>query len=300
MSFILNNVAIIGGGGNVGKIVLNALVSSGKFNITAIQRLESEATFPPGVTAIKSDFSDSSLEQAFKGQDAVISTVGATGLTEQQKFVDAALRAGVKRFIPSELSASSTDEAVISLLPLFGVKKNLIDYLKSKESEGLSWTGIATSGLLDWGLSNGFLEYDLQNHTAVIWDGGDKIFSATNEKALGQSVVSVLLGPQVTANKYLHVASVETSQNEILSALKKETGAKWTVSHVETDEVVSAAQKKLAAGDFTGAFTLVRAMMVGDIPGLKANYIQETDLANDLLGLKFETVKETVKRVVSQ
>lgn len=80
----------------------------------------------------------------------MVSTVGATGLAEQQKYVDAALRAGVKRFIPSELSTSSTDEAVLNLLPLFQVKKNLIEYLKSKESEGLSWTGIATSGLLDW------------------------------------------------------------------------------------------------------------------------------------------------------
>ncbi|KAJ5115918.1 hypothetical protein N7456_000266 [Penicillium angulare] len=300
MASILKNVVIIGGGGNIGKMVLDALISSGQFNITAIQRQESEATFSPGVKAIKSDFSDSSLEEAFKGQDAVISTVGATGFTEQQKFVDAALRAGVKRFIPSELSASSIDEAVTKLLPLFGVKTNLIDYLKSKESEGLSWTGIATSGLLDWCLTTGFLEYDLQKHTAIIWDGGDKRFSTINEKALGQSVVSVLQRPDVTKNKYLHVASLETSQNEILSALEKETGAKWSVSHVQTDEVVSAAQKQLAAGDFTGAFTLVRAMMVGNIPGLRANYVQETDLANDLLGLKFETIEETVRRVVSQ
>lgn len=115
-----------------------------------MKRKESEAVFPSGVKTIKSDFSDASLQEAFKGQDAVVSTVGATGLAEQQKYVDAALRAGVKRFIPSELSTSSTDEAVLNLLPLFQVKKNLIEYLKSKESEGLSWTGIATSGLLDW------------------------------------------------------------------------------------------------------------------------------------------------------
>ena len=129
---------------------MDALVSSGQFNITAIQRKESKATFPAGVKTVKSDFSDASLEEAFKGQDAVVSTVGATGFAEQQKFVDAALRAGVKRFLPSELSTSSEDEAVISLLPLFGVKKSLIDYLKTKESAGLTWTGIATSGLLDW------------------------------------------------------------------------------------------------------------------------------------------------------
>ncbi|KAJ5220079.1 NmrA-like family protein [Penicillium chermesinum] len=299
MASILKNVVIIGGGGNIGKMVLDALVSSGQFNISAIQRKESSAVFPSVVKTIKSDFSDASLEEAFKGQDAVVSTVGATGFTEQQKFVDAALRAGVKRFIPSELSASSEDEAVIELLPLFGVKKNLIDYLKSKESDGLSWTGIATSGLLDWGLTTGFLQYDLQKHTAVIWDSGDKRFTTINEKALGQSVVSVLQHPAETSNKYLYVASVETSQNELLRALEKETGTKWSVTRVKTDEVVSEAQKQLAAGDFNGAFSLVRAMVVGNIPGLRANYVKDTDLANDLLGLKLETVEETVKRALS-
>jgi hypothetical protein len=106
--------------------------------------------FPEGIAVQKSDFSDADLEAVFKGKDAVISALGATGFSEQQKLVDAAIRAGVKRFIPSEFSANSQNDAVIQLLPLFGQKKGLIDYLKSKEADGLTWTGIATSGLLDW------------------------------------------------------------------------------------------------------------------------------------------------------
>ena len=102
------------------------------------------------MTVLKTDFSDEGLETVFKGQDVIISAVGATAFGEQKKFVDAALRAGVKHFIPSEFSVSSQNEAVLQLLPLFGQKKELVEYLKSKESEGLTWTGIATSGLLDW------------------------------------------------------------------------------------------------------------------------------------------------------
>lgn len=106
--------------------------------------------FPSGVHVHKSDFSDADLEAAFKGKDAVISALGATGFGEQRKLVDAAIRAGVKRFIPSEFSANSQNDMVIQLLPLFGQKKELIEYLKLKEADGLTWTGIATSGLLDW------------------------------------------------------------------------------------------------------------------------------------------------------
>lgn len=72
------------------------------------------------------------------------------GFGEQKKIVDASLRAGVRRFLPSEFSASSQDEAVLQLLPLFGQKKELIEYLKSKESDTFSWTGVATGLLLDW------------------------------------------------------------------------------------------------------------------------------------------------------
>lgn len=136
--------------GAIGKIILDGLVASSSFNITAISRKGSGAVFPEGIAVHKSDYSNADLEAVFKGKDAVISALGASGFSEQQKLVDAAIRAGVKRFIPSEFSANSQNDTVIQLLPLFGQKKALIEYLKSKEADGFTWTGIATSGLLDW------------------------------------------------------------------------------------------------------------------------------------------------------
>lgn len=119
------------------------------FNITVLTRATSTASFPAGVTVRKSDFSLTKLRGALTGQDAVISAVGATAFTEQKKLIDAAVAAGVSRFIPSEFSAESQNDAVLALLPLFGQKKEVIDYLKTKEND-ISWTGIACSGLFDW------------------------------------------------------------------------------------------------------------------------------------------------------
>lgn len=115
-----------------------------------ISRNTSDATFPSQVTVHRTDFSIRDLYSAFQGQDAVISAVGATAFTEQKKFVDAAIHAGVKRFIPSEFSSNTPNEAVRQMLPLFIQKKEVLDYLKSKESAGLTWTGIATALLFDW------------------------------------------------------------------------------------------------------------------------------------------------------
>ncbi|TFB02992.1 Isoflavone reductase-like protein [Trichoderma ghanense] len=288
------NIVLVGASGSIGRIILGGLITAGGYNITVVSRKDSSATFPSDVTVYKSDFTESDLQSAFKGQDVVISALGATGLGEQKKLVDAAIGAGVKRFLPSEFSSSSQDAAVLQLLPLFSQKSELIEYLKTQQSAEFSWTGIATSLLFDWGLRNGFLEYDLANKTATIWDGGDKKFTLTNEKDLGKAVASVLQNPEQTANKYLFVSSVETTQNEILAALEFVTGTKWTVNNTTTEEQVHAAVQKLGAGDFSGAYALVRATAYSCTPGLKSNYATDEVLSNGLLGLEPASVAETV------
>ena len=79
------------------------------------------------------------------------------------------------------------------------------------------------------GIANGFFGFDIASRCATIWDDGEKKFTLTNEKQLGEAVVSVLKHPEITANKYLYISSVETSQNEILAALEKATSSKWTL-----------------------------------------------------------------------
>ncbi|KAF5861524.1 hypothetical protein ETB97_012850 [Aspergillus alliaceus] len=300
MATPLKNIALIGASGNIGKIILEGLVASSEFKVTVLSRNSSDATFPANVTVRKTDFSEDDMVSALKGQDAVVSAVGATGFSEQKKFIDAAVRAGVRRFIPSEFSANTLSDAVIQLVPFLEQKREVLEYLKSKESVGLTWTGIATALLFDWGLANGFLGYDVASRTATIWDGGDKTFTLINEKQLGEAVVSVLKQPAETANQYLYVSSVETSQKEILSAFEEATSSKWTVTDTTTDAEVSEAAKKLSVGDFSGAFTLVRGTSYATTPGLRANYAKDEKLANGMLGLKQESVKETVKQVVSK
>ncbi|KAL2840543.1 hypothetical protein BJY01DRAFT_257391 [Aspergillus pseudoustus] len=298
MASPLKNIAFVGASGTIGRIILAALVDASEFNITALARTTSTATFPSGVTVRKSDFSSTDLQAALKGQDALISAVGATGFGEQKALIDAAIAAGVRRFLPSEFSSDVLNDVVLGLLPLFNQKREVIEYLKSKQSDLFTWTGISTSGLLDWGLANGFLGYDIATRTATIWDGGDRKYTATNEKQLGDAVISVLKRPDSTENQYLYVSSVETSQRELLAAFERATGSSWTVVNTTTEAEVSEGTKKLSQGDFSGALTLVRATTYSNLPGLGANFAKDRKLANELLGLKEERVQETVDRVV--
>ena len=140
---------ILKASGNLGKPILEALLDSA-FSVAVLSRESSEATFPSGVQIHKTDFSESSLLSAFKGQDAVVSAVGASGFLDQKKIIDAAIKARVKRFIPSEFSSNTLSNAVQDLVPVFQGKKAVVDYLKSRDAEGMSWTGIACGLLFDW------------------------------------------------------------------------------------------------------------------------------------------------------
>lgn len=144
------------------------------------------------------------------------------------------------------------------------------------------------------------MEFDIASHIATIWDGGSKSFTFTNQTALGEAVASVLVHPDETKNQFLFIASVETTQKDILAALEEESGVKWTVNNTTTDIQVTEAVKKLAAGDFSGNFSLVRASVYGNTPDLHSNYAKEEKLANDVLGLQLETVSDVVKRVLNK
>lgn len=82
--------------------------------------------------------------------------------------------------------------------------------------------------------------------------------------------------------------------------MEEATSSKWTVTDTSTDCEISEAVKKLGVGDFSGAFTLVRGTSYTNTPGLRANYAKDEKLANGLLGLMKQSVKDSVIQVVDK
>lgn len=134
--------------GNLGPSILSEFLKS-HLTVSVLSRPSSTATFPPEVNVIKSSYEPSELVPALKGQDAVISLVGAAAFDEQQKLIDAAIAAGVKRFVPSEFGSNTADQKAREFVPIFGTKKEVVDYLVGKEGE-ISWTGVITGPFFDW------------------------------------------------------------------------------------------------------------------------------------------------------
>lgn len=92
------------------------------------------------------------LVSAFKGQDAVVSTVGAPALGDQIKLINAAIEAGVKYFIPSEFGGNTLNEKTAKLA-VFGKKVATRKYLEEKASEGkINYIVINNGPFFDWGM----------------------------------------------------------------------------------------------------------------------------------------------------
>jgi hypothetical protein len=80
-----------------------------------------------------------------------VSTIATAALGEQQKIIDAAANAGVKRFIPSEYGIN-TQNLWGGPAKILSVKTQTVEYLRklAAEHKAFSWTGLSTSMFFDW------------------------------------------------------------------------------------------------------------------------------------------------------
>jgi hypothetical protein len=139
-------------GGNLGPSVLEALDKDPQFTVSILSRESSKSSFPSHVKVhtIDDGYPEKDLLDIFTGQDAVVSMVSYGSTAKQIDFVNAAVAAGVKRFIPSDFSTDPRNPVAIALLPHFKDKNDIVDYLKTQEAKGLTWSGVITGGFFDW------------------------------------------------------------------------------------------------------------------------------------------------------
>ena len=238
------------------------------------------------------------LVAAFKGQDALVSTLPGRPYTVHLRMIDAAIQAGVKRFIPTEYG-NNTCVAASEQVSLYGDKAKVAAYLKSKESTGLTWTAVHTGQFFDWGLESGWLDYYLDEKRVTIYDSGDTKWSTSTLGTASAAVAKVLLKPEETINKPIFVASFTVSQREVLAALEKSTGSAWKVNTISSADALKKATE-LDDKDYSdGLKLLVLMLLYADDADRGANF-EKFGLSNKLLGLPEENLEEVIDRVVKQ
>lgn len=90
--------------------------------------------------------------EGFKDQDAVVSVIAGPAIRLQSSIIDAAIKAGVKRFIPSEFGINTRSLVEGSgLAKILDGKIKSVDHLEAvaAANPNFTWTGLSTSLFFD-------------------------------------------------------------------------------------------------------------------------------------------------------
>lgn len=289
-------IAIAGATGNLGPTIVQALVDA-SFDVTILSQSGKTTGLPAAAKTVKVDYSSQdSLVNALKGQDVFISAI--PNHDAQPALIDAAIAAGVKRFIPSEFGSNIAGNAKTAALPVFKGKSITQDYLKQKSSQ-ISYTLINNGLFLDWGLQVG-VWLDLKGGPTRVFDGGDDKHSTTLLKDIGKAVVGVLKHPEETKNRAVYVQSAAVSQNQLAEiAQKARPGVKIDRQDASVKQLLEDSHKQLAAGgDQIGSamFGFIVVSIFGDSEEYGNSWDGKND--NELLGIK-EISAEDLEQLIA-
>ena len=204
-------------------------------------------------------------------------------MDRQLLLVEAAAKAHVKRFIPAEFGSNLLNEKCAAL-PVFKGKVAVQAAVKKEAaSSGMAYTLISTGPFLDWGIQIGFI-MNLKEKSITLFDGGDRVFSATSLPTIGKAVVGVLNHLEETKNRAVYVQDTATSLKKLAAMGKKAVGsADWQETVVPIDEVLDQAWaelKKEQPNPGVFVYNFIRASILGEGYG---SHFEKTD--NELLGV---------------
>ncbi|CAM1507775.1 Fc.00g046230.m01.CDS01 [Cosmosporella sp. VM-42] len=305
----VKKVVVVGGGGSLNPLVIASLRSLG-FTVSVLIRAASTVEAPPGTLVHRTDYSHTSLLAAFKGQDAVVNTITMPIFLDQKRIIDAAIEAGVKRFLPAEFGIDTSKKATIEIVPFLRAKLEVVEYLKSIENK-ITWTAILTGPFFDWSLRNGWFSFNVPSRTAYIHRPGyhNHRFSCSTLSLVAHAIARSLLAENSSfvTNRYIHVRSFTASQDEILKSLEDATRPfdedrgrdhqEWKIIHVNLEDKVIEAQQMLAQGEVSG----LGWMLSKAIYEAGGDFDEEGLVMNEILGIESrENIERVVKRAVAE
>jgi uncharacterized protein YbjT (DUF2867 family) len=194
-------VAVAGGTGDLGLHIVEAIIQNGGHEVVVLSR---KSTVPHlqalGVTVHAVSYDDpTSLETALHGVHTVISTI--SGFDEgsmtrpQLALLDAAVKAGVKRFAPSEFAMRSTADNPMDVyelrLPVIeAVRKSGLEYTLFENGMFMNYLACGTAGIGHLRPLN-FL-FDVENCKATIPGDGSRQIVITRVEDVAQFVAESL------------------------------------------------------------------------------------------------------------
>ncbi|KAI8248733.1 hypothetical protein K4K58_011473 [Colletotrichum sp. SAR11_239] len=279
------NVALLGKG-FLGSAILTELVNAG-LTVTVLGRSESaKEGLPSGVKFAVVDYSSvDDLAAALRGQDAVVSTVSKGGLLTQKTVIDASIKAGVKRYIPSDWGTFTTDpKAQRELVPVLGPMLDVQRYLAEKARTGeIEHTIFSVGAFLDF-LTTVPVAFDYASKTVELWDGGRHRLSTTSVSSIGKAVAGALKNPEATKNRNIKVHELVVTQRQLYELAKKYSppGTEWKEIELEGEAAFAKALNGVKEDPYNEG-KIMGAIKAGVLSGRYESAYEQVD--NELVGV---------------
>ncbi|KAI5117853.1 hypothetical protein M0805_007696, partial [Coniferiporia weirii] len=238
-----STVFILGATGKTGSSIVDALLDSANFTVIAGVRPSSASK--PGVDALKArgveirllDLEKPSAEQLVEvldGVETVISTIRGYSLELQRPLVDAAKKAGVKRFVPCDWGTASPR----GVMKLHDTKFSIQDYIK-EANIGYTfidvgwWMQLALPVIKPKETDYPFIAEASKN----IYGSGNVKNAVTDKDDIGKFVSHIISDPR-TQNRYVFIWGEEVTQHEALAVAERAYGKKINIVHTSEDALV--------------------------------------------------------------
>ncbi|KAK4142456.1 uncharacterized protein C8A04DRAFT_38252 [Dichotomopilus funicola] len=295
-------IAIAGGAGNVGQEIIDVLAATNKHDILVLSRKDATPNdLPPTVTWVKTDYTNlDRLTQTLRGVDTVLSFITAhmdPGSVAQKSLIDAAVRAGVRRFAPSEWASSSFEH-----MPWNDGKAVIREYLAelNKEKKILEYTlfqpGLFTNYLTHPYRSTKHIQpietpFDLARRRALVVQGRyeEARITLTTVADLAQVVVRAVEyeGPWPVVGG---IRGDDMTLRKVVEMGERVRGGKFTVEKLNADDLKAGVVKSSWMPQPTHpSFTpeeiaaLAQRMTAGIVLGISSNTLSVSDEWNQLL-----------------
>ncbi|KAJ2377310.1 hypothetical protein IW150_001464 [Coemansia sp. RSA 2607] len=278
MNTKLTSVALIGIG-NLTKFFIDEFKQHpSEFAVTLVTRQESLekvkslVSGDPHITVCTVDYSDeSSLTEAFRNKDVVISTLAFGSQVHEITAVKAAINAGVKWFIPSEFSVD-LEHPANKELPFFAQKLETRKLLESQSE--MAYTYILTGIFADQFLIP-MRKWDIEASTVVIPGNGTAKNSYTSRKDVAAYTAAILRRPDRFKNTSARLASYTLSYNEWVEVVERVSGRKFATIF----ESVKQMEERVRKGSEVSSFAVIADLLAITI----ANGDQRLDWGNHSL-----------------
>ncbi|TDL19859.1 NAD-binding protein [Rickenella mellea] len=215
-------VIVFGATGRTGASVVNGLIDSHKFVSTnVVAGIRPASKDKPEVETLKSrgveirlvdlHAIDATIDHVLRGVDVVVSAADYTTIAAQKQLVDAAKKAGVKRFIPNDWATA----CVRGVRQFYDDKGVVQDYIREV---GIGYT------FIDVGLWHRFI-FPAQIEGLKQYGDGNVKCAFTDLSDVGVFAARIIDDPR-TLNHYVFVWGEEATQKDIFSIVEEAKGVK--------------------------------------------------------------------------